>query len=274
MAAHSAPAPRRTARAGVQPADIITGCPSSIKYAGAAARNFPCYAFTHGRRHPLQLRSLRRPNMSATKCDQSCALLTNEFLGCVNMSLLSTKGGCPPQKEGHGGVQPEEDLLIALCVLAGVYIVFALVSNVIVRGMNKGAKKREKIRLQTFSATAQFYKFDANKISLPNPKSDATRIYPDPQQYDQDEVGEPVAMSGVPLYNKNVVRGHEPPQPAAQQLGGGRLQRLWLARGGAGGGKMTGNAERRLRRLAALKVNDGAAEQPMLEGESANESRL
>ena len=90
----------------------------------------------------------------------------------------------------------------------------------------------------------------------------------------QDEVGEPVAMSGVPLYNKNVVRGHEPPQPAAQQLGGGRLQRLWLARGGAGGGKMTGNAERRLRRLAALKVNDGAAEQPMLEGESANESRL
>ena len=212
--------------------------------------------------------------MSATKCDQSCALLTSEFLGCVNMSLISTIGGCPPQKEGHGGVPPQEDLLIALCVLAGVYILFALVSNIIVRGVNKKAKKREKIRLQTFSATAQFYKFDANKISLPNPKSDPTRMYPDPQQYDQDEVGEPVAMSGVPLYNKNVVRGHEPPQPAAQQLGGGRLQRLWLARGGAGGGKVSGNAERRLRRLAALKVNDGAAEQPMLEGESAKESRL
>lgn len=214
--------------------------------------------------------------MSATKCDQSCALLTNELLGCVNMSLISTKGGCPRQ-EAKGGVQPQEDLLIAICVLAGVFILCAFASDIIVRGVNKRAKKREKIRLQTFSATAQFYKFDANKISLPNPKSDAYRIYPDPQAYDQDEVGEPVAMSGVPLYNKNVVRGHEPPQPAAQQLGGGRLQRLWLARGGAGGGKMTGNAERRLRRLAALKVNDGAAEQPMPEGESANppaEARL
>jgi len=33
---------------------------------------------------------------------------------------------------------------------------------------------------------------------------------------------------------------------------------------------MTGNAERRLRRLAAMKVNDGAAEQPMPAGELAN----
>ena len=44
---------------------------------------------------------------------------------------------------------------------------------------------------------------------------------------------------------------------------GGRLQRLWLARGGAGGGKMTGAAERRLRRLAAMRVNeweDGAGD--------------
>jgi hypothetical protein len=167
-------------------------------------------------------------------------------------------------------VEPQEELLIAICVLAGAFILCALVSHIIVGGVKKRAKKQEKIRLQTFNATAQFYKFDANKISLPNPISDATRIYPDPQAYDQDEVGEPVAMSGVPLYSKNVVRGQEPPQPAAQQLGGGRLQRLWLARGGAGGGKMTGNAERRLRRLAAMKVNDGAAEQPMPAGELAN----
>lgn len=207
--------------------------------------------------------------MSAPKCDQSCLLLTNELRGCVNVSLLSTKGGCPLQGE-EDPVEPQEELLIAICVLAGAFILCALVSHIIVGSVKKRAKKQEKIRLQTFNATAQFYKFDANKISLPNPISDATRIYPDPQAYDQDEVGEPVAMSGVPLYGKNVVRGQEPPQPAAQQLGGGRLQRLWLARGGAGGGKMTGNAERRLRRLAAMKVNDGAAEQPMPEGESAN----
>lgn len=207
--------------------------------------------------------------MSAPMCDQSCSLLTNELRGCVNVSLISTKGGCPLQSEDDS-VEPQEELLIAICVLAGAFILCALVSHIIVGGVKKRTKKQEKIRLQTFNATAQFYKFDANKISLPNPISDATRIYPDPQAYDQDEVGEPVAMSGVPLYSKNVVRGQEPPQPAAQQLGGGRLQRLWLARGGAGGGKMTGNAERRLRRLAAMKVNDGAAEQPMPAGELAN----
>ena len=83
-----------------------------------------------------------------------------------------------------------------------------------------------------------------------------------------------VAGDGQQSLDQIIDHLHEPPQPAAQQLGGGRLQRLWLARGGAGGGKVSGNAERRLRRLAALKVNDGAAEQPMLEGESAKESRL
>mmetsp|Transcript_3698 Transcript_3698/g.7186 ORF Transcript_3698/g.7186 Transcript_3698/m.7186 type:complete len:185 (-) Transcript_3698:291-845(-) len=159
-------------------------------------------------------------------------------------------------------VEPQLELLITLCVLAGLFIISALLSYAIMARMEKREKKEEKQRLKTFNATAQFYKFDANKLSLPNPVSDATRVYPDPQAYDQDEVGEPVAMSGVHLYGKNVVRGQEPPQPATQQLGGGRLQRLWLARGGAGGGKMTGNAERRLRRLAAMRVNNGAAEEP------------
>ena len=204
--------------------------------------------------------------MSAPKCDLACGQLTNELRGCVNVSLVSTKGGCPLRSE-EASVQPQEELLIVICALAGAFILCALVAHLIMGRVKKGIKKEEKIRLQTFHATAQFYKFDANKISLPNPVSDAARIYPDPQAYEQDEVGEPVAMSGAPLYGKNVVRGQEPPQPAAQQLGGGRLQRLWLARGGAGGGKMTGNAERRLRRLTAMRVNDGATEQPMLESE-------
>ena len=188
-------------------------------------------------------------------CAPACSKLPKNLRHCVNLSMVasSEQYTC----DASDLVEPEQELLIAICVLAGVFIICAFIAYLIKRRMRRKEKKGEKVRLQTFNSTAQFYKFDSNKVSLPNPEADAKRVYPDPQAYDQDEIGEPVAMSGAPLYAKNVVRGNEPPKPAAQQLGGGRLQRLWLARGGAGGGKMTGAAERRLRRLAAMRVNEG-----------------
>ena len=191
------------------------------------------------------------------KCSTACRLLPSSLRECVNESMTDSCGE-------FQSLPVQDGLLTTICVLCLVFILASCASHLVVLRRRSKDAKEEKLRLRAFTSTAQFYKYEPHKIQLPDPNMVAKQLYPDANAFDADDLGEPAAASGASLYGKWVTRGHEPPEPAALAMGGGRLQRLWLARGGAGGGKMTGSAERRLRRLATMRNDEAAQSAPTL----------
>lgn len=110
---------------------------------------------------------------------------------------------------------------------------------------------KETRRLSNFLGTAQFHEYNPRKNALLRPMT-AMEVYGD-TTLELDSAGEPLSCAGERLYPNHVMGGAPSPRVASASLGGGRLQRLWLARGGAGSSSNTKVGERRLQKLAAQR---------------------
>ena len=125
----------------------------------------------------------------AEQCASACLMLPDDLRFCVNDSIVGDTCGV------QESIPVENGLLIALCVLSGVYILVAMGAHLYVLRRKGKAKKEEKDRLKSFNSTAQFYRYEPHRTTLPNPNVVSGQLYPDAHAFDQDEMGEPASVS-------------------------------------------------------------------------------
>ena len=147
---------------------------------------------------------------------------------------------------------------IIVVSLAGSWVLLLLFGVCVHFAEQRRTRKKEKAREErqnVFEATANFYEYDPMRLPPPVPSA----ADGDAQEgVALDAKGEPLSLRGSLLYGRFVWPGAPSPPEARSAGGAGRLQRLWLARGGVGGGKNTAAGERRLQKMAAARAERAA----------------
>ena len=147
---------------------------------------------------------------------------------------------------------------ILVASLAGSWVLLLLFGVCVHFAEKRRSRKKEKAREErqnVFEATANFYEYDPKRLPPPVPSA----ADGDAQEgVALDAKGEPLSLRGSLLYGRFVWPGAPSPPEARSAGGAGRLQRLWLARGGVGGGKNTAAGERRLQKMAAARAERAA----------------
>ena len=159
---------------------------------------------------------------------------------------------------------------ILVASLAGSWVLLLLFGVCVHFAEKRRTRKKEKAREErqnVFEATANFYEYDPKRLPPPVPScvspsaAEGTGGGDTQEGVALDAKGEPLSLRGSLLYGRFVWPGAPSPPEARSAGGAGRLQRLWLARGGVGGGKNTAAGERRhfLQAARAERAAPGAS---------------